>query len=250
MIKGLFFDISGVLLDGADLIANADKALNLVKQKGLPFRLLTNTSRQTCDTLLRRLNDAGLEVTKDTIYTAPLAAKDYIQNQNLRPYCLIHQNLIPEFADLDQNYPNAVVIGDAADDFNYETLNKAFRLCMEGAPLIAIGHNKYFKESGEFLLDAGPFVEAIEYACDIEAVITGKPSRDFFDQVLNSIGLEANEVALIGDDIYGDISGARTAGMASRLVRTGKYRKDDELKISPTASVVSDVLQAVTDLIT
>ena len=144
----------------------------------------------------------------------------------------------------------AVVIGDAADDFNYETLNKAFRLCMEGAPLIAIGHNKYFKKSGEFFLDAGPFVEAIEYACDIEAVITGKPSRDFFNQVLTSIGLEAKEVGLIGDDIYGDISGAKSAGMESRLVRTGKYRDGDEQKVSPTATVVGDVLQAVTDLIT
>ena len=250
MINGILFDISGVLLDGADLIPNADKALDLIRQKWLPYRLLTNTSRQTCDMLLKQLNDAGIEVTKDEVYTAPLAAKDYVLGKNLRPYCLIHPNLMPEFAALDQSNPNAVVIGDAADDFNYETLNKAFRLCMEGAPLIAIGHNKYFKKSGEFFLDAGPFVEAIEYACDIEAVITGKPSRDFFNQVLTSIGLEAKEVGLIGDDIYGDISGAKSAGMESRLVRTGKYRDGDEQKVSPTATVVVDVLQAVTDLIT
>lgn len=249
MIKGLFFDISGVLLDGAAPIANADKALNLVKQKGIPFRLLTNTSRQTSDKLLRQLNAVGLEVTKDAVYTAPLAAKDYIQTNGLRPYCLIHPNLIPEFSDLDQSDPNAVVIGDAAEDFNYETLNRAFRLCMEGATLIAIGHNKYFKKTGEFFLDAGPFVEAIEYACDIKAVITGKPSKAFFDQVLKSIQLQAKEVALIGDDIYGDISGARSAGLASRLVRTGKYRPGDEQKISPAATVVDDVFQAVTDLI-
>jgi len=55
---------------------------------------------------------------------------------------------------------------------------------------------------------------------------------------------------LIGDDIYGDISGALSAGMASRLVRTGKYRDGDELKVSPTATVAGDVLQAVKDLIT
>jgi HAD superfamily hydrolase (TIGR01458 family) len=250
MIKGLFFDISGVLLDGDNLIQDADKALNFVKNKGLPYRLLTNTSQQTCDLLLKQLNNAGLELTKNVIYTAPLAAKDYILKHNLRPYCLIHPNLMPEFASLDQNKPNAVVIGDAANDFNYENLNKAFRLCIEGAALIAIGHNKYFKKHEEYFLDAGPFVEAIEYACDIEAVITGKPNKDFFDQVLDSINLKANEVAMIGDDIYGDISGAVSAGMESRLVRTGKYRDNDELKISPPATVVNNVLEAVTDLIT
>ena len=50
----------------------------------------------------------------------------------------------------------------------------------------------------------------------------------FFDQVLNSIGLEANEIALIGDDIYGDVDGALSAGMESRLVRTGKCHEGDE----------------------
>ena len=249
MIKGIFFDISGVLLDGADLIPNADEALNLVKQNGIPFRLLTNTSRQTCDMLHDQLNAAGLKVSKEDIYTAPLAAKDYIENHKLRPYCLIHPNLAPEFNTLDQSNPDAVVIGDAAENFDYETLNKAFRLCIEGAPLIAIGHNKYFKKSGEFFLDAGPFVKAIEYACDIEAVITGKPSGDFFNQILNSIELEANEVGLIGDDIYGDIYGAQSAGMESRLVRTGKYREGDEQKVSPAAIVVNDVLQAVKELL-
>ena len=163
MLKGIFFDISGVLLDGANLIPNADKALNLIKQNGLPFRLLTNTSQQTCDMLLKQLNEAGLEIIKDEVYTAPLAAKDYIQGKNHRPYCLIHPNLMPESAALDQSNPNAVVIGD---------------------------------------------------------------------------------------DIYGDISGVLSAGMELRLVRTDKYRDGDEQKVSPTATVVVDVLQAVTDLIT
>ena len=228
MIKGLFFDISGVLLDGSKLIKDADKALRLVEQAGIPYRLITNTSRQTRAMLVQQLKKAGISVSTEHVYTAPLAARDYVIAHNLRPYCLIHPDLEPEFSDLDQSKPNAVVIGDAAEGFNYETLNVAFRLCMHGAPLIAVGHNKYFKKTGEFYLDAGPFVEAIEYACDIEAVITGKPSKAFFDQVLTSINLDAQEVALIGDDIYGDIKGARDSGIKSRLVRTGKYRDGDE----------------------
>lgn len=249
MVKGLLFDISGVLLDGAERLANAGTALARVKQAGLPYRLITNTSQQTRQTLHSQLCKAGLAVLESDIYTAPHAARDYVIKHGFRPYCLVHRNLMSEFAELDQSRPDAVVIGDAADDFNYENLNKAFRLCMEGAPLIAIGHNKYFKKSGEFYLDAGPFVEAIEYACDIEAIITGKPAKNFFEQVLASIKLKADEVAVIGDDIYGDIKGAQDAGLSSRLVRTGKYRQGDEYKIVPTAIVVDDVLQAVIELI-
>ena len=249
MIEGIFFDISGVLLDGAELLQNADKAINYVEEKKLPYRLITNTSQQPRSKIVKQLQDAGINIAEEHVYTAPLAAKDYVLSHNLRPFCLIHRGLKCEFSDIVQNDPNAVIIGDAANDFNYVNLNHAFRLCLEGAPLIAIGHNKYFKKSGDFFMDAGPFVEAIEYACDIEAVITGKPSVDFFSQVLASIQLKPEQVALIGDDIYGDIQGAINAGLESRLVRTGKYRDDDENKTKPKAIVVNDVLAAVEDLI-
>ncbi len=249
MIEGIFLDISGVLLDGAELLPNADKAIGYIEEKNLPYRLITNTSQQPRFCIVKQLQDAGINVVEEHVYTAPLAAKDYVLSHNLRPFCLIHRGLKYEFSDVEQNDPNAVIIGDAADDLNYAYLNHAFRLCIEGAPLIAIGHNKYFKKSGEYCLDAGPFVEAIEYACDIEAVITGKPSVDFFNHVLASIQLKPDQVALIGDDIYGDIQGAINAGIESRLVRTGKYRVGDENKTMPKASVVDNVLAAVEDLL-
>ncbi len=249
MIEGIFLDISGVLLDGAEVLPNANKAIGYIEEKNLPYRLITNTSQQPRYCIVKQLQDAGINVAEEHVYTAPLAAKDYVLSHNLRPFCLIHRGLKYEFREVEQNDPNAVIIGDAADDFNYNYLNQAFRLCLEGAPLIAIGHNKYFKKSGEYFLDAGPFVEAIEYACDIEAVITGKPSVDFFNQVLASIQLKPDQVALIGDDIYGDIQGAINAGMESRLVRTGKYRVGDENKTMPKASVVDNVLAAVEDLL-
>ncbi len=249
MIEGIFFDISGVLLDGAELIPNADKAINYIEEKNLPYRLITNTSQQPRSNLVKQLQDAGINALEEHIYTAPLAAKDYVLDHSLRPFCLIHRGLKCEFSEVTQSDPNAVIIGDAADDFNYANLNHAFRLCLEGAPLIAIGHNKYFKKSGDFFLDTGPFVAAIEYACDIEAVITGKPSVDFFNQVLANIQLKAEQVALIGDDIYGDIQGAINTGLESRLVRTGKYRDGDENKTTPVANVVDNVLAAVEDLL-
>ncbi len=248
-VKAIFLDISGVLLDGSTPLPSAAQALQLIQQAEIPYRLVTNTSQQTCAMLHGQLEKAGLDVDVSHIYTAPMAAHDYLSNKGLRPYCLIHENLRDEFADLEQDNPNAVVIGDAAEGFTYQRLNEAFRICMEGAPLIAIGHNRYFKKDNVFYMDAGPFVEAIEYACDIEAIITGKPSPAFFEQVLNSVQLPAADVALIGDDVYGDIQGAINSGMQSRLVTTGKYRPGDESRVEPAAMVVTDVMHAVKELL-
>lgn len=33
VIEGIFFDISGVLLDGTELLPNADKAINYIEEK-------------------------------------------------------------------------------------------------------------------------------------------------------------------------------------------------------------------------
>ena len=46
-----------------------------------------------------------------------------------------------EFADCDTSNPNCVVIGDAAESFSYQNLNKAFQVLigMDNPRLIAMG---------------------------------------------------------------------------------------------------------------
>jgi ribonucleotide monophosphatase NagD (HAD superfamily) len=69
----------------------------------------------------------------------------------------------------------------------------------------------------------------------------GKPSKTFFELALRDMGLRADQVAMIGDDILTDIGGACTMGMQGILVRTGKYRKDamDNAVIKPNCVIDS-----------
>jgi ribonucleotide monophosphatase NagD (HAD superfamily) len=97
---------------------------------------------------------------------------------------------------------------------------------------VGIGANRFFRDGGELLLDAGPFVKAIEYAASVEAVIMGKPSRQFFQQALEGVGCAPDEVLMIGDDVIGDVGGALRAGFAGCLVRTGKYLPGDEDRVA------------------
>jgi HAD superfamily hydrolase (TIGR01458 family) len=154
----------------------------------------------------------------------------------------------PNAADRPLNVlqdPNAVLIGDAAEDFDYAHLNRAFQLCQAGAPLLGIGYNRYFKLNDQLLLDAGPFVTAIEFAASVKATILGKPSAEFFDQVLASTGATATQTLMIGDDVFGDVEGALQAGLSGCLVKTGKYQPGDETKISDQFQVLDSVVEAV-----
>jgi HAD superfamily hydrolase (TIGR01458 family) len=246
MYRALFFDISGVLYQGEEIIPGAIEAVERVRRAGFPLRFLTNTSRKTGEQIGRDLRRLGFDIADDEIITAPSAARDWLAAQDLRPYCLVHRDIQEEFAALDQHDPNAVVIGDAAEDLNYQNLNRAFQLCFDGATLVGIGSNRYFRQGDELLLDAGPFIKAIEYAASVEAVIMGKPAPAFFAQALADLGAEAGDVLMIGDDVHGDVEGALSAGLDACLVKTGKYQPGDESRVTSEFPCLASVVDVMT----
>jgi len=246
MIRAVFFDISGVLYQGDELIPGAVEAVAAVRTSGRAMRFLTNTSRKTGAQIADDLAGFGFDIPLQEIITAPSAARDWLAGQGLRPYCLVHPNILSEYSPLVQNDPNAVLIGDAADDLNYSNLNRAFQLCHDGAALVGIGANRFFRQGEELLLDAGPFIKAIEYAAGVEAVIMGKPSAAFYEQALADVGCAGGEVLMIGDDVFGDVEGAIQAGLNAALVQTGKYQPGDEQKIDLDFACLSSVADIMT----
>jgi ribonucleotide monophosphatase NagD (HAD superfamily) len=59
-------------------------------------------------------------------------------------------------------------------------------------------------------------------------VVVGKPSEAFYAAALGTLGVEAGEAVMVGDDLEADVLGAQRAGIPGVLVRTGKYAEKDE----------------------
>lgn len=246
MIKAILFDISGVLHVDQQPCRGAVKMLAGLQQSDLQLRFVTNTSRKTSQQTMSALQQMGFQVKPEQIFTAPGAVRQALLNRKLRPYLLIHPDLEAEFADIDQQQPNAVVVADAAERFDYLHLNRAFQLLIDGAPLLGIGDNRYFKSGGALQLDAGPFIHALEYAASVKAEILGKPAGEFFRAALASLSCKADEVMMIGDDVEADVLGASAAGLHACLVQTGKYQSGDEKHLEGTSAwLARDVLAAV-----
>jgi HAD superfamily hydrolase (TIGR01458 family) len=183
------------------------------------------------------------------VFTVPVAARNYLEKKHFSPYLLVHPDLEIEFSGLISGGRNAVLVGDAANAFTYENMNEAFRLLLNGAPLLAMGINRYFKEGGKFSLDAGPFVTALEYASGKKAIVLGKPSREFYLEAVASLDCDPGDVIMVGDDVESDVIGAVNAGLKGVLVRTGKYRENDEKKLEGKASCVADITEAVDQIL-
>lgn len=248
MIRGVLLDLSGVLYIGDELVSGAVDAVERVSGADLPIRFITNTTRSTRQTILDRLTQLGFSVKAEDVFTAPVASRQYIEANSLTPYLLIHPNLESEFRDLGSGEPDAVLVGDAGREFTYDNMNTAFRLVLNGATLLAMGVNRYFSEGDQYSLDAGPFVHALEYASGKKAVVLGKPSLEFYETAVKSLGCEPGETVMVGDDVESDVIGALNSGLQGILVRTGKYRSGDEKQIEDKAACVEDINEAV-DLI-
>jgi HAD superfamily hydrolase (TIGR01458 family) len=246
MIKAILLDIAGVLYEGKTVLPGAVEAVASLQRRPAAVRFVTNTSQQSPEQVKQQLEDLGFSVGQDQLYTAPGAVSAYLSDRSMTCHALVHPNLDRVFEPFASATPDAVVVADAGERFNYENMNRAFQYLMQGADLIAIGDNRYFRQGGRMLLDAGPFIRALAYAAGIEPIIIGKPSPAFFQIVIDSVPCTPEQAIMIGDDVTADCEGALRAGLQACLVRTGKYRRGDEARCAlPGLTCASDVRQAL-----
>jgi HAD superfamily hydrolase (TIGR01458 family) len=236
-------DLDGTLYQDDRPVPGAPEAVGRLRAAGVPLRFVTNTTRLPRRALHERLVAMGFAAALDEVFTAPLAAAAWLRGRRLDRVALCLPPATHEdFAGftLTETRPQAVVVGDLGAAWTFERLNRAFRWLLDGAALVAIQKGRYWKSGGELVLDAGPFVAALEYASGTDAVLAGKPAAEFYAAAVEALGLVPGSVAMVGDDAAGDASGARRAGCIGVLVRTGKYRPGDESRPDPAPHAVLD----------
>jgi len=243
-VEGLLLDLSGVVYVQDEVVPGAAEALESLRSRGLPIRLVTNTTMRPARSILERLERLGIEADPAELLTpATLAASRCAEAGYESVSLVVLDDLREDLEGLEEKdgSVDAVIIGDLGEGWDYDVLNRAFRQLMDGAALVALQKNRYWETSDGLSLDAGPFVSALEYATGCEADVVGKPSPAFFELALGELGVSADRAAMVGDDVEADVGGAMEAGLAGILVRTGKYRQDlvKESGIEPTATVDS-----------
>jgi HAD superfamily hydrolase (TIGR01458 family) len=246
-IGAVLIDIDGVLYVGGRRIEGADRALRELDRRGIPYRFVSNTTRLSRASVALRLQGLGYAIPEPWIITAPVAAAAHLrEGGRTRCFLLTTPDARTDFGEAGllavEEDADVVVVADAADGITYTTMNRAFRLLMEGADLVALERDRYWMGSDGLMLSAGPFVAALEYAAGKKAEVIGKPAPAFFLRALRETGAAPGEAVMIGDDIVTDIGGAQACGMRGILVRTGKYREETLQRSGITPDLVIDSL--------
>jgi HAD superfamily hydrolase (TIGR01458 family) len=245
---GVLLDIDGVLHVGEEPLAGAREAVAELRGLATGLRLVTNTTSRSRREIVQQLRRHGFEVQTSEVLTPAALAVGLCRRRGYRAVSLLVSDSLREDLEELEDTPagepvDAVILGDLGEGFTAAVLNEAFRRLLDGAELIALQHNRYWRRADGLVLDVGAYAAALEYASGREATVVGKPAAEFFAAALADIGVE--RALMVGDDVEADVGGALAAGLPAVLVRTGKFREDALASSGVEPSAVVDSIADV-----
>jgi len=251
MIRGVIFDIDGVLEYQGKVYPNAADTIQRLRNGGLTVRFLTNSTLKSRASCARILREKGFIVFDHEVFTASSLTAAYLRL--LRPrscWIMLDGDGCDEFQDFRQDYenPEYIVMGDNRSCFDFYHLNKALRLLLKGARLIGMQSELIDTSMGNAELNVGSWVGMLERASGVRAIYIGKPNSFAFELALQSMALENKQVAMIGDRMTSDVMGASKIGLQTMLVTTGEFHPSD-IKSDIQPDFIINSIQDVPDII-
>ncbi len=225
-VAGILADQDGVWFVENEPVPGAPEALSRIRERGLPLRIISNTTTRTQDELAAKMTRMGMPIEPGEVISPPRVAAQMLRARKVKSARLVVADAIRgEFHGIEESdHPEVIVIGDIDERWNYTLMNELFRMVIEGAEIVALHRGRYWQVADGLRLDIGAFVAGLEYATGSMATVVGKPSPTMFKAAVEDMGLTTDDVVMIGDDVHHDVAGAQKAGIRGVLVKTGKYR--------------------------
>lgn len=224
--------MDGVLYRGGKTIPGADKFINTLIDRDIPFLFLTNNSRHTRRDVATKLNRIGIRADERHVFTSAMATARFLASQkpNGTAYVLGEGGLILSLHNhgysIVDSEPDYVVIGEGRT-LTLEMVERAIDFVIDGAKLIATNLDPSPKIKGWMKPGTGAIVAMLEEATGRKAFSVGKPSPVMMRAARKELGLETAETVMIGDTMETDILGGVQMGYKTMLVLTGWSKRDD-----------------------
>ncbi|MEC9257027.1 MAG: HAD-IIA family hydrolase [Candidatus Poribacteria bacterium] len=224
--RGYLIDMDGVVYRGNKLIPGADRFIQILLEKEIPFLFVTNNSqRSRCDVVLK-LTQMGIDVEIEHIFTCAISTARFLAGQkpNGSAYVIGDAGLLTALHDhgyaINEADPDYVVVGEGRL-LNFEVLEKALKLIINGSKLIATNLDPNCPTDSGLRPGCGSTVSFLETASGRQAFSVGKPSPIMMRMARKELNLRTAEVTMIGDTMETDILGGLQMGYRTVLVYSG-----------------------------
>ena len=204
-----------------------------------------------------------MDVTADEVITAAVLTADYVRDRYPDARCfLVNSGQIGEdMPGIDLVYasevrdsvpetPDVILLGGAGPGVRPRHAQPGLRLDGPGrarrrdAPQHVVEHHRGLR------IDTGMYLIGMEETSGRKATAVGKPAPEGFLASATRLGVDPEEMYMVGDDLNNDVLAAQVVGMTGVLVRTGKFRQDtlDRWAADEFAMQPNHVIDSVADL--
>jgi 4-nitrophenyl phosphatase len=237
-IGGFLFDVDGTLLlsdralSSYEVLPGAIEALVTLKERSVPFALLTNGSAYPPQEQAARLRKIGLPVDDSQMITPSSVTADHMSRLGMKRVLVLGTRGVGQAllesgiqtvytADPDASHVDAVYVG-WHPDCGMKDIEVACNAIWAGAKLYAASDVPFFaSKQGRTIGYTFAIIGAIRRLTKAPVTVTGKPSLRALRFVANRLGVAVRKMGVVGDDPIVEAVMARRGGATMFAVTTG-----------------------------
>jgi NagD protein len=251
-IRSWLMDMDGVLVHEEQAIPGADRFLTALREREIPFLVLTNNSIYTRRDLAARLRASGLDVPESSIWTSANATSRFLEEQRPKgsAFTIGEAGLTTALHragyTLTERSPDYVVLGETRT-YSFERITQAIRLIAGGARFIATNPDPTGPTPDGPLPATGSVAALITRATGVDPYYVGKPNPLMMRSALNAIDAHSETTAMIGDRMDTDVVSGLEAGLETILVLTGVSTRESAERFPFRPSRIVDSVANLAD---
>ncbi|MDK7142690.1 HAD-IIA family hydrolase [Gleimia europaea] len=247
-------DMDGVLVREERAIDGAQEFIDTLHELNIPFLVFTNNSIYTPRDLSARLDNSGLHVPEEHIWTSALATAAFLSQQspNSSAFVIGEAGLTTALHSagyvMTETNPEYVVLGETRS-YDFNAITRAIRFIEAGAKFIATNPDVTGPSDEGVLPATGSVAAMITKATGRRPYFLGKPNSMMLRAGLNKIGVHSEVTGLIGDRMDTDVQAGIEAGLRTFLVLSGST-SESEIQSFPfrpyrTKNSIAEMIEVV-----
>ena len=224
--------MDGVIYHGNRIIPHVKEFVEWLENNGKNYLFLTNSSERSPRELAQKLGRMGLCVGEEHFYTSALATASFLKGQcpGGSVYVIgepgLSYALYEAGFSMNDINPDYVVFGETRS-LNYEKIERAVKLVMNGAKLIGTNSDLTAPSEQGIIPACRALVSPIEMTTGKSAYFVGKPNPLMMRHALKRLNCHRIEAALIGDRMDTDIIAGIESELDTVLVLSGVTTRED-----------------------
>lgn len=232
-----FLDVQGTLISDSDKtpIAGSIEFVEMLNEKQTPYVVVTNNTKQSSYDFYSYLKNLGFNFSFDNYLDPLMLLESKVPKGAVAAYGADEflATLVKMGYVLDYKNPKTVLIA-IKENFTSDEYAQMIDFLLSGASLVGMHETSIYAKNSKRYPGVGAILKLLEFATSVSYEVVGKPSTTFYEAALEKLQVQNPQagfknVTIVSDDVKGDLGGAKTLGMKTIFVTSGKYKTSEEI---------------------